>query len=128
MPSNPKTLVATTSDPRYQELFFDWLSKRKLLSNHVRIAVAGCVKDREAVMKSIRQAKKSYGIKKVILINALGDKAYLERKFANLDLEKDAHRNDLKNTAAAIKAESPDIQVELLLVDGKHKFEEIPLQ
>jgi hypothetical protein len=128
MPSNPKTLVATTSDPRYQELFFDWLSKHKLLSSHVRIAVSGCVKDREAIMKSIRQAKKSYGIKTAILINALGDKAYSDRKFANQDLEKDAHRNDLKNTAAAIKAESPDIKVELLLVDNKHKFEEIALQ
>jgi len=128
MPSNSKTLVATTSDPRYQKLFIEWLSNRKLVSNHVRIAVSGCVKDREAVMKSIRQAKKSYGIKKVILINALGDNAYAERKFANPDLEKDAHRNDLKNTAAAIKAESPDIQVELLLVDSKHKFEPISLQ
>ncbi|MBI5356180.1 hypothetical protein HZB78_01040 [Candidatus Collierbacteria bacterium] len=128
MPSNPKTLVATTSDPRCQELFFDWLSKQKLLSSHVRIAVSGCVKDREAIMKSIRQAKKSYGIQQVILINALGDKAYSERKFANQDLEKDAHRNDLKNTAAAIKAESPNIQVELFLIDKKHKFEAIPLQ
>lgn len=128
MPNNSKTLVATTSDPRYQELFFDWLSKRKLLGNHVRIAVAGCVKDREAVMKSIRQAKKSYGIQKVVLINALGDKAYEERKFANQDLEKDAHKNDLKNTAAAIKAESPNIQVELFLIDNKLKFEEITLQ
>lgn len=128
MPSNPKTLVATTSDPRYQELFFDWLTSRKLAGNHVRIAVAGCVKDREAIMKSIRQAKKSYGIQKVILINALGDKAYSERKFANLDLEKDAHRNDLKNTAAAVKAESPAIQVELFLIDNKQKFEEVALQ
>ena len=52
----------TSQNPRLSalarfQLFFDWLSKRKLLSNHVRIAVAGCVKDREAVMKSIRQAK-----------------------------------------------------------------------
>jgi len=126
MSSNSKTLVATTSDPSCQEPLFEWLSKQKLVGNHVRVAVSGCVKDREAIMKNIRQAKKNYGIKRAVLINSLGDKAYEERKFASKDLEKEAHRNDLKNTAAAIKAESPDIQVELFLIDGKYKFEQIP--
>lgn len=121
-----KALVATTSDPRYQETIHKWLVSKKLYGEHVRVSLAGCVKDRESLMKNVRFAIKFFGIKEAYLLNSRGDFAYADRKFANAELEKEAHQNDLRNTKAAIHAELPKLIVHLLFISKDQKVEEIP--
>lgn len=123
-----KALVATSSDPRYQETIVNWLAAKKLSRDHVRVAVAGCVKDREAIMKNIRYANKFFGINQVYLINTGDDPAYVDRKFSDSQMEREAHRNDLKNTRAAILAEMPKMSINLIFIDQEKNIEELPLK
>ncbi len=105
--------VATSSDPNYQDVIQKWIVKQKLGDSHVRVSIRGCVKDRETLLKQLRASYKDHHFAKMYLFNAEGDIAYAERKFASRDLEREAQRNDLRNTKAAINAELPKLQVAL---------------
>lgn len=118
-------LVATSSDPRYQETIDKWLKTNHLYGEHVRVSVAGSVKDRETLMKNIRFAKKYFEITKIFLINTQGDMAYADRNFTSDDMEQEANRNDLMNTKAAINAELPDLDVQTLFISSKHTVEKV---
>lgn len=121
-----KALVATTSDPRYQETIHKWLLSKKFYGQHVRVSLAGCVKDRESLMKNVRFSTKFFGISDVYLMNSQGDLAYADRKFSSPQLEKEAHQNDLRNTKAALRAELPQLAVHLFFISKTQKIEEIP--
>ena len=121
-----KALVATTSDPRYQGTIHKWLVSKKLYDDHVRVSLAGCVKDREALMKNVRFAVKNFGVKQIFLLNSEGDLAYADRKFSDSTMEKEAHQNDLRNTKAALRAELPKLDVHPFFISKKQKIEEIP--
>lgn len=118
-------LVASSSDPRYQEFIHQWLVRKKLYGNHIRVAIRGSVKDRETIMKHIRAAHVGYKLSEVHLLNVEDDPAYEDRKFSNRVIEKEAHVNDLKNTRAAIAAELPKLPVFLYYIDRKGTVEKV---
>lgn len=118
--------IATSWDPRYQQSINEWITKNKFNGKHVRVSIAGCVKDRETLMKSLRSAVSAYGIKEVYLVNCEDDAAYSARKFTSSQLEKEAHVNDLHNTQAAIHAELPKLKTNLYFINKKLKLELIP--
>jgi hypothetical protein len=118
-------LVASSSDPRYQEFIHQWLDRKKLYGNHIRVAIRGSVKDRETIMKHVRAAHSAYRLTEVHLMNVEDDPAYEDRKFANRSIEKEAHVNDLNNTRAAINAELPKLKVFLYYIDRKGTIEKI---
>lgn len=118
-------LVATTSDPRYQETIHQWLVRTKLYGEHIRLSLFGCVKDRETLMKTLRLSKKYFGISQIHLINAYGDIAYADRKFPSADIEKEAHLNDLRNTKAAIHAELSSLSVHLYYISKGGTIERV---
>lgn len=121
-----QTLVATSSDPRYQETIQKWVVSQKLSDKHVRIALAGCVKDRESLMKNIRAAHAQWSVTDLYLISSEGDPAYADRKFADAESEFEAHCNDLRNTQAAIHAELPDLTSNILFITKKQEVKKIP--
>lgn len=120
-----KALVATSSDPGIQEFIHQWLVKQQLYGEHVRLANIGSVKDRETLMKNIRFARKHFDISVVYLINCQKDVAYVDRNFASVEVEKEAHRNDLRNTKAAIKAEFPQLDVHTFYLNRQHVISEV---
>lgn len=126
MAQKAKALVGTTSDPRYQETIHKWLLSKKLYDDHVRVSLAGCVKDRESLMKNVRFASKYFDVKDIYLFNAENDHAYADRKFTDSTLEREAHQNDLRNTKAALRAELPKLAVHLFFISKNQKIEEIP--
>lgn len=126
MAQKAKALVATTSDPRYQEAIHKWLLSKKLYGSHVRVSLAGCVKDRETLMKNVRFAARNFSVKDIYLLSAQNDLAYADRKFSDAALEKEAHQNDLRNTKAAIHAELPKLDVHCFFISKNQKIEEIP--
>lgn len=121
-----QTLVATSSDPRYQETIQKWVVSQKFSNKHVRVSTAGCVKDRESLMKNIRAARSQWGIANIYLISSEDDPAYAERKFADAQSEFEAHCNDLRNTQAAIHAELPTLIVNTLFITKKQEIKKIP--
>ena len=126
MSQKASVLIATSSDPRYQQAIHDWILKMKLYGKHIRLSISGCVKDRETLMKNIRNAVTCYDVKDLYLINVENDPAYANRKFASSQMEKEAHVNDLHNTQAAIKAEMPKLKTYLYFINKKLDLELIP--
>lgn len=118
-------LVGSSSDPRYQEFIHQWLDRKKLYGNHIRVAIRGSVKDRETIMKHIRSAHAGYRLTEVHLFNVEDDPAYEDRKFPSRSIEKEAHVNDLNNTKAAIHAELPKLKIFLYYIDRKGTIEKI---
>lgn len=121
MPAKAQALVATCMDLRFQQVVHEWLEKNKLYGKHDRVAMAGCVKDREILMSQVRTSVKLHGTQKIYLFNHEDCGAYEDRGFANKALEKEAHGNDLKNTKAALKAEFPQLTINTYFIslDGK---------
>lgn len=119
------SLVATSSDPRFQESIQAWIVKQKLASAHVRVAIRGCVKDRETLLKQLRASFKDHHFRDIRLVNVEGDPAYADRQFANKELEHEANCNDLRNTKAAIHAELPKLVVKLYYMEKSGAVEVI---
>lgn len=121
MSAKAQALVATCMDLRFQRVVHEWLEKNELYGKHDRVAIAGCVKDREMLMGQVRTSVKLHSTAEIYLFNHEDCGAYKNREFANKALEKEAHENDLKNTRAALNAEFPQLKINIhfISLDGK---------
>lgn len=99
-------VIITCIDFRFQEYINQWILKNFEPKTYDRIAWAGGVKDQEGILKQIEISKRLHHIKKAILINhedcgAYGEEGTVKR-----------HAHDLKETAAKLQAQFPDLGVE----------------
>ena len=125
MSARVQTLVATCMDLRFQQVIHEWLEENKLYGKHDRVAMEGCVKDRETLMSQVRTSVEFHDTREIYLFNHEDCGAYKNREFANKALEKEAHENDLKNTKAALKAEFPQLKINTYFISLNGKIDEV---
>lgn len=90
-----------------------------------RVSIFGGVKNREVLMGQIRAILSPLKLAEVHLVSHEGCLAYAARKFGSQDLEKDALMNDLRNTRAAIMAETPKLKVKAFILTKNKKIIEV---
>ncbi len=108
-----------------QKPISDFTSKRKDGLAHNRVAIFGGVKNREVLMGQLRAILTPLKVKEVNLFAHEDCQAYAARKFTSPDLEKEALQNDLRNTRAAIMAETPKLKVRAFIVTKNKKILEV---
>lgn len=125
MSAKAQALVATCMDLRFQQVIHEWLEKNKLYGKHDRVAMVGCVKDREMLMSQVRASVEFHSTAEIYLFNHEDCGAYKNREFASKALEKEAHENDLKNTQAALKAEFPNLKIKTYFIGLDEKINKV---
>lgn len=109
-----EAVIVTCIDFRFQEYINKWILENFDSKSFDRVAIAGGVFDFDHVQKQIEISKRLHNIKKVVLINHENCGVYGETGI----FEK--HAEDLKNAAAKIKEQYPDLKTETyyLHLDG----------
>lgn len=107
--------IVTCIDFRFQEYINNWISQH--LKSFDRVALAGGVKNLDIILGQIDLAFRLHHIQKVILINHEDCGAYGGSGTAQ------KHAEDLKNAAAKIKQQYPELEIETyyLQLDGTFK-------
>ena len=118
-------VVAGCVEEWVQKPISDFTAKRKDGLVHNRMAIFGGVKNREVLMGQLREVLVSLNVKQVNLFAHEDCLAYAARKFASRDLETEALQNDLRNTRAAICAETPKLKVRAFILTKKQKILEV---
>lgn len=111
--------IVTCIDFRFQEYINNWISENFAPKTFDRIAIAGGVFDFDYVLKQVAISKRFHHIKKVVLINHEDCGAYGESGTA------EKHAGDLKNAAAKIKEQYPDLEVNTYYLHLDGTFESI---
>lgn len=109
--------VITCIDFRFQEYINNWISENFAPKTFDRVAIAGGVLDFDYVLKQVEISKRLHHITKVILINHEDCGAYGESSTP------EKHAEDLKNAAAKIKQQHPDLEVSLYYLHLSGTFE-----
>ncbi|KKT66603.1 MAG: hypothetical protein UW60_C0021G0019 [Candidatus Woesebacteria bacterium GW2011_GWA2_44_33] len=108
-----------------QKSISDFTAKKKDGLEHNLVAIFGGVKNREVLMGQLRAVLTPLNVKEVNLFAHEDCLAYAARKFSSDDLEKEALQNDLRNTRAAIMAETPKLKVKAFIVTKSEKILEV---
>lgn len=113
-----EAIIVTCIDFRFQEYINKWISEKFAPKTFDRVAIAGGVFDFDYVLKQIEISKRLHHIKKVVLVNHADCGAYGETGTA------EKHAEDLKNAAAKIKEQYPDLEVVsyYLLLNGNFEL------
>lgn len=114
-----EAIVVTCIDFRLQDYINKWISENFPVKSFDRVAIAGGVFDLDYVLKQVGISKRLHCIKKVVLINHEDCGAYGEAGTA------EKHAQDLKNAAAKIKEQYPDLEVEACYLHLDGTFEQI---
>lgn len=101
-----KAIIVTCIDFRFQEYINNWILNNFQPKTFDRVAIAGGVFDFDYVMKQIEASYRLHHIKKVILINHEDCGAYGGTGTPG------KHTEDLRNAAAKIKQQFPNLEVE----------------
>ncbi len=117
---NCEAIIITCIDFRFQEFINKWVSENFSPRSFDRVAIAGGVFDFDYVLKQVGISKRLHHINKVVLINHEDCGAYGETGTP------EKHAEDLKNAAAKIKAQYPDLEVETYYLHLNGTFESIP--
>ena len=114
MNHNAESAVITCIDFRLQEYINHWISQNFPPKTFDRVALAGGVKNLEAIREQIEIAHRLHHIKKVVLINHEDCGAYGESGTP------EKHAEDLKIAKEKIQSQFPDLSVETyyLKLDG----------
>lgn len=112
-------MIASCLEEWVQKPISDFAAKKKDGLEHIRMSIYGGVKNREVLMGQLRAILTPLKVKEVNLFAHENCEAYSARKFSSQDLEKDALENDLKNTRAAIMAETPKLKVKVFILTKK---------
>ncbi len=118
---NCDAIIVTCIDFRFQEYINNWISENLPPKNHDRVALAGGVKNLDAILEQVEIAKRLHHIHKAILINHENCGAYGEMGTP------EKHSEDLKNAALKIKEQFLDLEVETYYLHLDGIFEKIPL-
>lgn len=116
---NCDSLITTCIDFRFQEFINKWISSNFQPRSFDRVAFAGGVKSLDTIMSQIDISYKLHHIKKVVLINHEDCGAYGEAGTA------EKHAQDLKNAAAKIKDQYPNLEIETYYLRLTGEFEKI---
>ena len=118
MNHNAEAIIITCIDFRLQEAINNWISQNFAPKTFDRVALAGGVKNLEAIREQIEIAHRLHHIKKVVLINHEDCGAYGEEG----TVEK--HTEDLKIAKEKILSEYPNLAVDIyyLKLDGTFKL------
>ncbi len=109
-------VVVTCIDFRFQDYIIKWIEEN-LPKGHDRVALAGGVKNLEAIFEQVEVSKRLHDIKQVVLINHEDCGAYGEAGTP------EKHAEDLKAAAGKIKQEYPDLQVKTFFLHLDGTFE-----
>lgn len=111
-------VVVTCIDFRFQPYIDKWLGKNFQPGDYDRIALAGGIKNLDAIMEQIAISRRLHHINRGVLINHEDCGAYGEEG----TVEK--HTRDLQNAAARIKEQYPDLEVVsyYLLLNGNFEL------
>lgn len=109
-----EAIVITCIDFRFQSFIDKWIKEKFGERNHDRVAFAGGIKGLETILGQIEISDRLHHIKKVILINHEDCGAY------GAEGTPKKHAEDLKNAAAKVKEQFPNLEVETydLHLDG----------
>lgn len=115
---NCEGVIITCIDFRFQKYINNWIGKNFAPSTYDRVALAGGVKDFQAVLNQIEISKKLHNIHKVILINHEDCGAY-----GDLGNE-EKHTLDLNQAKKNINEKYPDLTISTyyLKLDGTFKM------
>ena len=114
-----ESIIVTCIDFRFQEYINKWIANNFQPKTFDRAAFAGGVFDIEYVLKQIEISHRLHHIKKVVLINHEDCGAYGEAGTP------EKHAEDLKNAAAKIKQQLPDLEVKAYYLHLNGTFEQI---
>lgn len=114
-----EAVIVTCIDFRFQEYINNWISGNFQPKSFDRVAIAGGVFDLDYVLKQIEISHRLHHIKKVILINHEDCGAYGETGTP------EKHAEDLKNAAAKIKAQYPELEVEAYYLHLDGSFDKV---
>jgi len=118
-------VVAGCVEEWAQKSINDFVAKRKDGLAHIRVSIFGGVKNREVLMGQLRAILTPLKVKEVNLFAHEDCQAYVARKFSGNDVEKEALENDLRNTTAAIMAETPKLKVKAFILTKKQMILEV---
>lgn len=109
-----EAIIVTCIDFRFQQYINDWIAQNFSPKSFDRVSIAGGVFDLNYVLKQIEISKRLHHIKKVVLINHEDCGAYGESGTA------EKHSEDLKNAAAKIQEQYPNVEINIyyLLLNG----------
>ncbi len=116
---NCEAVVITCIDFRFQPYIDIWIKENLGTKNHDRVALAGGVKNLEAILEQIEISNRLHHIKKVILVNHEDCGAYGEAGTAQ------KHTEDLKGGAAKIKEQWPNLEVDTYYLHLNGNFEQV---
>ncbi|MBI2011517.1 hypothetical protein HYS91_01995 [Candidatus Daviesbacteria bacterium] len=114
-----EAIVVTCIDFRLQEYINEWLSQKFSAKTFDRVAFAGGVKNIDTILTQIEIANKLHHIKKAVLINHEDCGAYGELGTVK------KHTQDLRNAAAKIKEQFPNLEVDTYYLHLDGRFEPI---
>lgn len=116
-----EAVIATCIDFRFQEYINNWISQNFSPKTFDRVAFAGGVKSLDTIISQIDIAERLHKIKKVVLVNHEDCGAYGDPASAGPE----KHAEDLKNAAAQIKQQYPDLEVQTYYLHLDGTFESI---
>ncbi len=109
-----KGFIATCIDYRLQQYLEDWARKQFGEKNYDRVTWAGGVQDLDGILKQLSISVKLHHINRAVFVNHEDCGAYREAG------TEEKHAQDLKNAAAEVKKQFPNLSVETyyLKLDG----------
>ena len=118
---NPRcdALIVTCFDFRFQPHIDRWIEANLEPGNYDRVAIAGGVKDWDAVHRQVVLGRRLHGVERIVLVNhedcmAYGEEGTLKR-----------HRLDLKLARERIQEQYPELKVELYFLHQDGSFEPV---
>lgn len=113
-------VVISCIDFRFQNYINTWIQQNIGQDNFDRVALAGGVKDFDAILKQLEISKKLHHINKVVLLNHEDCGAYGPELAADKQEEHLEHENNLKDAVNKTKQKFNDLDVKayFLHLDG----------
>lgn len=112
-------IVVHCIDFRLQKYLDPWLQEHFGHDNYNRVALAGGVLDFDTISKQVEISDRLHKIEKVVLINHEDCGAYGE------DGNFERHKHDLGNAKHKIRAQFPDLDVEMYYLHLDGEFEQV---
>tara|TARA_Y100001958_G_C21020070_1_gene396938 strand:- start:266 stop:679 length:414 start_codon:yes stop_codon:yes gene_type:complete len=128
-------MVLSCIDPRFQSITYNFLNKKKLKGKYSFFSIAGgsigvtSLKLKEwhkTFWQNLEISIKLHGIKKLIVINHQdcgAAKLINTKKFFNMSIEKNIHKNSFEKIRRAFKKKYPSLKIETYLMSLRKQAE-----
>lgn len=118
-------IVITCIDFRLQEHINNWIARNFQPKTFDRVALAGGVRNLNAILEQIDIAVRLHHIKKVVLINHQDCGAYGQENFPDSKFEHNKHALDLKNAKEKINERFTELGIDTYFLHLDGHFEPI---